>query len=282
MLKYIKSELNNKRVKRLEVKMADFYAKSQTYYNDINFAVNNWSVDSELAYQSIIDLCEKRRVAEIGCGQAGILDVLKDGYCSYTGCDFSKDLTESNHARFPTAKFKVIEDPSRFPLETESCDFIFCVFVLEHVVRPKSFIEELVRCCKRGGRIVIFCPDFGGRLNISSQLTGFSNGSGMEKIRNGRLIDGVYTGFINKLLLPYYLKFKLRGASADPVFLLNENPACFHRSFYPDADAVYVTHRGEICKTLTDLGCKIVENSEEMNKYTAEKRLLYIEAIMNK
>lgn len=281
MLKYIKSEQDSERVKKLEAKMAEFYSNSHTYYEDINFAVNNWSLDSELAHKNIVELCKNKKVAEVGCGQAGILNVLEEGYCDYTGCDFSEALILGNKARFPSAEFRVIKDPREIPLETDTYDVIFCVFVIEHVVRPKLFIEELARCCKQGGRIVIFCPDFGGQPRIASQLVGFSNGSGFQKIRRGKLLDGLLTGFINKVLMPYHLKFKLRHAPTNPVFLLNENPACFHRPFYPDADAVYVTHRGEICKTLSELGCQIVQNSDKMKKYTSGKHLLYIEAVRN-
>ncbi|MEC8195534.1 MAG: molybdopterin-binding protein, partial [Pseudomonadota bacterium] len=45
---------------------------------------------------------------------------------------------------------------------------------------------------------------------------------------------------------PSLIRRKLAKAHQTPVFLLNGNPACFSRPFYPDADAVYVTYEKEI------------------------------------
>lgn len=262
--------------------MAAYYAKTPVYYDNINFAVSNWDKKNELSYQRILECCQNKRVAEVGCGQAAMLNSIDLANVKYTGCDFSKDLIANNQRKYSSAVFKVIDSPTQLPLETASYDVIFCVFVLEHVVQPKLFLRELVRCCAVGGRVIIMCPDFAGRSGISSQIVGFSNGSGWEKIKSGRVLDGLLTGAINKVLMPIYFKYKLRNASRHPVFMLNEEPACFCRDFYPDADAVYVTHRGEIVNVLQNLGCEPLENDEAMCDYLKRGRNMFVEVIKHK
>ncbi|CAA6693600.1 Unannotated [Lentimonas sp. CC19] len=259
--------------------MSEYYSRPESYYEDIHFSTSNWKRPGELAYQRILELSKGKVVAEVGCGEAQILDVLPAERIDYAGCDFSPVLMDQNRKKYPSARFEVIEEPTELPMASNVYDVVFSVFVLEHVVQPERFLREMFRCCKLGGRIVIFCPDYAGRLGIASQVVGFSNGSGIEKIRRGEVFDGLLTGLINKVLMPKYISYKLRNARQDPVFLLNANPACFCRPFYPDADAVYVTHSGEIVRTLRNLGCSIVKNNISMTNYTQRTRTMFLEFV---
>jgi len=195
------------------------------------------------------------KVGEIGCGRAQILTSGQVDPTNYTGCDFSSEMLAQNRHDFPQATFRTVQGDRPLPFEDASAEVVLSVFVLEHVVWPARFLSDLARICKPGGRIVMLCPDYYSRLSMASQIIGHGIDSGMQKLKRGHVVDAVWSSWVARWLLPAYLKKRLRGASDDPVFLMNANPSCFSRPFYPDADAVYVTHFGEIKRTLLGHGC---------------------------
>jgi len=47
----------------------------------------------------------------------------------------------------------------KFPLKSESYDFVFCTEVLEHTLYPKKIIKEIKRITKKNGLIIITLPN---------------------------------------------------------------------------------------------------------------------------
>jgi hypothetical protein len=113
---------------------------------------------------------------------------------------------------------------------------------------------------------------------ISSQRMGKSGESGRVKLMKGRFIEAVETFMVSRFWLPLMIKRRLKNASRQPVFLLNNDPACFHQNFYNDSDAVYVTHEGEIQKAFQDLGCQSIKSEipERVTNYARSNKLLYL------
>lgn len=46
------------------------------------------------------------------------------------------------------------------PFEDETFDFVFSKSVIEHIINPDHFIDEMYRVLKKGGKIIILTPDF--------------------------------------------------------------------------------------------------------------------------
>lgn len=272
------SAYNKKKTDKLFAQMSCYYKESSSYYEDIAFTNNNWSDNQLLPYQRILGEIAGKNILELGCGNASVLSVVKEhGVKSYTGADFSGDLIRTNRISYPFARFEVLNNEGRFIGNEKTYDVVFSVFVLEHCIRPFEFLLDCSRFCRDEGKVIIFCPDFYVRGLISSQLLGTSNGSGREKLRKGRLIDALSTGWVAKYASPSLIRRKLAKAHHTPVFLLNGNPACFSRPFYPDADAVYVTYEKEIEAFMTNLGCRRIQNDIDITNFCRKKRLLYME-----
>jgi ubiquinone/menaquinone biosynthesis C-methylase UbiE len=277
LISYASAAVYCGQVQLLEERMREYYSCSATYYQDIDFALDSWTDSQEFIHRDIIKRCTVRRVCEVGCGRAGILRAQMIPESIYAGCDFSETLVQSNQRDFPRANFQVIPNSVTLPFGDGAFDFVFSVFVLEHVVQPKRFIRELTRVCAPGGTIAVLCPDFYGRRNITSQVMGSSGQSGREKLRNGKYWEALLTLMLSRLAMPLYLRMRLRNASDEPVYLMNTRPACFEHNFYPDADAVYVTHRGEIDKTFSMFGFQSgdITIPEAVQQLAVERQLIY-------
>lgn len=276
MLSYISGAISDSRVDELEQRMRAYYAQTPAYYEDIQFALNAWSDPNEFIHQDLVQRCSGRNVCEVGCGRAGILRSSSSPPQSYYGCDFAEKLISENERSFPEAHFSALTS-LRLPYDDESFDVVFCVFVLEHVVRPREFLEELARICAPAGQIAILCPDFYARGNISSQRMGRSGLSGREKLAKGQFRDAMTTFLLSRIIMPLYLKARLRNADREPVYLLNTKPTCFELPFSPDVDAVYVTHQGEIDCTLERCGWKRQRQQvpAEVQRFADERGLIY-------
>jgi len=99
-------------------------------------------------------------IADIGCGPYGIIlgidvqsedsfevkptligvDPLMDFYVSDIGLLKSKDNIQLHNAQGES-----------IPVENSSCDYVFCVNVIDHVQNPEQCVAELYRITKSGG-----------------------------------------------------------------------------------------------------------------------------------
>jgi SAM-dependent methyltransferase len=276
-LNFISARDESTELNELAQRMANFYSNTPIYYDDIDFAVSAWCDPEELIHQHILNECNETEVCEVGCGRAGILRTGCISPAMYHGCDFSSQLIDSNRKEFPGADFRVINEINRLPFADASFPLVFALFVLEHVVRPQVFLCDLVRICKPAGRIAIVCPNFFAQGMISSQVRGRSGLSGSEKLKRGQIVGALQTLILNQVLLPRLFRRTLKRAHIEPVYLINASPACFSQEFYPDSDAVYVTHQGEIDTTLREFGTVPCGESigEELINYCRNRKVIY-------
>jgi SAM-dependent methyltransferase len=277
-LDYFSAISDKEKASSLQLAMANFYRLNSGYYDSISYASDAWNDETCSVHQDLLKQTEGKTLGEIGCGKAGILNAKGFKAVSYHGCDFSSELICSNRIRFPQFSFSVIDHPHTVPFDSCGFDFVFSIFVLEHAVRPDLLIAEMVRCTRDGGKIAILCPDFAGMGGISSQRMGNSGESGRVKLMKGKFIEAIETVIVSRFWMPLMFKRRLKHAAKEPVFLLNNSPACFHQDFYNDSDAVYVTHEGEIEKTFQDLGCRSVKSTfpDNVLAYARSNQLLYL------
>jgi SAM-dependent methyltransferase len=242
---------NSNHLIALERRMAEFYATSKTYYLDIDFCENNW-IQHPLWLDLVSRLEDCGKIIEAGCGAANLLRHHGRFESHYFGCDFSRDLLGKNRERYPRAHFEPISDPKVLPFSTGSADAVFSIFVIEHVVFPQCFLDECVRVLRPGGLFALICPDFLGRSWMASQRTGFSHGTGREKLRKGRVIDAVITGYDTRSRMPRRIAELRQQASHEPKFFINLAPVCLDPAtpFGADHDAVYLTYAPEIINYL--------------------------------
>lgn len=253
-------------IEELKNRLYNFY-NNQNYYTEIDFTSNNWADLSLLHYKEIASkLVPGKKILEVGRCKANILNHFPHLQPSYTGIDFSEVLMKENKARFPEANFFSITSSNEFPVNSVSYDVVFSVFVLEHTVYPKIFLDECSRVLKKNGLLIILTPDFLGRSRMSSQRFGFSTGSGRQKFQQRKYFDSLITAFDNKIKIPLYALYLRTLCALKPRFYINLNPTCFTDDFYPDADAVYLTYEKEIKKYLST-SIYFITNSTELKKY---------------
>jgi len=241
------SESESELLNSLQQRMKAFYSSFTDYYEE--YATHGpWDDESHLVYQDIISQisCVNGSVLEVGCGTASILTNSKISHLSYTGVDFSENLLANNRALYPDANFFQLADPNKLPFDSETFDFVFSVYVLEHTVFPHLFLDEASRVLKKGGVLCIVCPDFLGKGKMSSQRKGFSYGTGSEKLRKGKIFDAIVSSFDAKVRIPWLSHFYRKAALKSPLFFVNTQPVCFTDPFLPDVDAVYLTFEPEI------------------------------------
>jgi len=263
----------------LEKKLAAFYAGNPDYYGEINFTAENWVDKKERGYQQILAYTNSsNRICEVGCGSANILKHFPVLQQKYRGCDFSESLITQNRQKYPGALFDVIREPNQLPYPDREFDLLFSVFVLEHSTRPARLLDECERVLQPGGRLVILCPDFLGKGRLSSQRAGWSEGNSKDKFRKGKYLDALVTLFDNRIKIPLYCRLQKLISSSRPQFLVNLYPTVFEDRFYPDVDAVYLTHQEEIIKHLRGR-FSLEPNSSDIEKYTLDRKIIFLSFI---
>jgi SAM-dependent methyltransferase len=263
----------------LQKDLMEFYESNENYYKDIDFTNESWLDKNEILNQDIISECNGCvSILEIGCGKANILRTTNVSPVNYTGIDFSERLIDDNKKNFPTANFLRINDPQKFPLASENFDLVFSHFVLEHSVFPNKMLNESLRVLRRTGKLIILCPDFLAKGGISSQRSGFSKGTGREKLQKGKILDAFVTGFDNKVKMPLYCLWYRVQANLNPKFYINLNPVCFNDPFIPDVDAVYLTYENEI-KNFLNVKINWVKHDKKIRDFAQKKSLIYLKGI---
>jgi len=117
---------------------------------EIQNAIKNLHVEIDF-----IDKLDCGKILDIGCGPGYFLSILKSGWEKF-GLEVSKPAAKFA-SKYASIFNGTLENAS---YESNFFDVIFCHHVIEHVIDPVSFINEIRRILKIGGRLIIATPDF--------------------------------------------------------------------------------------------------------------------------
>ncbi len=111
-------------------------------------------------------LQDARRVLSVGCGPGVFLRELAAirPNAEFIGVDLSAERIHEGEARLrgvPNARIQ-IGDAQALPFEAGSFDFVFCRFLMEYLPDKQHAVEEMVRICRDGGKILL--QDLDGQL----------------------------------------------------------------------------------------------------------------------
>ena len=251
-----------------------FYSKNNHYYDSIDFTSKYW--ESNPLYKEIIRIANNSKsICEIGCGSSNILSVNSSIEDRYTGMDFSNELIESNKIKYQKAQFFTIKQLNKSPEFIEKFDLVFSTFVLEHVVRPKSFLEDSLRMVKSGGKLVLLCPDYMHKYRFPSQRVGLSSGGILNKIIQARFLDAALTFYDAHIKIPRMCRKLIKSNNIHDGFYINTAPIILEDGFvFPDSDAVYLTDKTEILRVFKKYG-QVLKLSESLNKAAENLRWLF-------
>lgn len=114
----------------------------------------------EIVEHIVSRVADHAQVVDIGCGAGDLLLALrrKCPTVSVAGLDFSPKALERARKNLPDGDF-VLDRISKLPYDDERFDVVLCTDTLEHLERPVTLVEELVRICRPDGSVVIVVPD---------------------------------------------------------------------------------------------------------------------------
>ena len=116
-------------------------------------------------YQEVIALLPQHpaRLLDAGCGPGYFLHLLTDSTVSrksteFIGMDVSQAAVKVATRRCPEASI-IHGSLYHIPLAPDSTDLIVCTEVLEHLLKPRQALDELMRALQPGGHAFISVPD---------------------------------------------------------------------------------------------------------------------------
>ena len=134
---------------------------------------------------------------EIGCGEGRGVGLLQDDVDSYTGIDKINEVVDKLSAQFPQASFtQSVIPPLSFA--DEKFDSVISFQVIEHIKDDKSYLEEIARVLKPGGRALLTTP------NIKNSLS-----------RNPWHIREYTASDLTELCKPYFSKVEMLGITGN-------------------------------------------------------------------
>ena len=188
------------------------------------------------------------RALDVGCGVGQVVARLTDGGFEAYGVDVS----EPNIARAKQFCSRCqIYDGRNLPFADNYFVSVGALNVLEHVEQPETFIAELVRVVRPGGKIVLSSPNFFrvlGFRDYHPKMRGIGN-----KVRNWRRLREKQRQIRT---MPESVRF-------DRMTPIVKEP------FAPDDDAIVATNPLEMKFFLERNGC-IVESVECTDRYVAK------------
>lgn len=122
-----------------------------------------WFIGKQFLVKQILNRVAKNnpgqgRALDIGCGTGIILKLLKNHGMAY-GMEFSTEAIRFLKQRNLDSIVKSDANLS-IPFKDDTFSVITCLDVLEHLENDLGLMEEMLRVCKPGGKIIITVPAF--------------------------------------------------------------------------------------------------------------------------
>lgn len=237
----------------LNEKMGEFYRNmsSRKEYQDLNDVLHATTDNATNHLAEMVAGYIMRNnfksVLEVGCGSGKIYERLKAlGFQgSYSGFEMAQEVIDGNKKKFPEAHWEAgsVYDKCN---AREAYDCCVAFFVLEHLIYPERALNLMLATVKKGGGLILVCPDFSQSGVLPSQKVGLRYSMGAkEKLKKFKLADAVVS-----FLEARTVRSKLSRVNREfGPFVINLNPFCLNPEctlLTPDMDAVYVANKNEI------------------------------------
>jgi ubiquinone/menaquinone biosynthesis C-methylase UbiE len=119
------------------------------------------------ATRMLVKIGAGSHILEVGCGDGLLLNEISDKigshFSRYTGVDFSLNKLKCAHDRSKRLGINgntnfVLADAENLPFAQETFGVAVMLEVLEHLLTPSVYVDELARCVKLSGKAVITTP----------------------------------------------------------------------------------------------------------------------------
>ncbi len=98
-------------------------------------------------------------VLEVGCGEGRGVELILPKAQSFTGIDKIQDVVDALKSRFPEGDFRQMIIPPFKDLKDSSYDVVISFQVIEHIKDDLSYLKEIYRVLKPGGKALITTPN---------------------------------------------------------------------------------------------------------------------------
>jgi len=212
----------------------NYYQENKAYANFLE----NWDSEFYAKYSdALCDVQPSSKILDVGCGVGQVVQrLIEFGHEAY-----GVEISEPNIAKAKEiSPLCQLYDGATLPFNDGTFDSAGALNVLEHVEQPETFITELVRVVKPGGRIILSSPNFFrviGFRDYHPKMRGLSN-----KLKNWRRLRSKRIQMANN---PSEVRFD----RMDPIV---------REQFQPDDDAIIATNGIEMRFFLEQNGCKVM------------------------
>jgi len=165
-------------------------------------------------------------IVELGCGSREILRALEKDFDQRIGLDISRKRLDMEGIQPEDWIFMEADLNAALPLIDDSADVVLANEVIEHVIDPFYFAEEVLRVLKPGGKCVLTTPNIRYLKNLWRILIG---GRGPrtagENILDGCWDDGHLHYFTHMDLRDLFLRAGFSEANSGALINLEiHNP----------------------------------------------------------
>lgn len=234
---------------KTKMKKKQFNYENKTYLNKLNAL-------QESFYSKYVRTVNKYanskqiKFLDVGCGNGTVLKLLEaEGFNKLYGVDISELFVKS--AAKKGLKNVLHYDGETLPFKNSFFDIIGSFNVLEHTQDPEQYLEEEIQKLKKGGFLIVACPNFFTPILKTShrRIHGFKN----RILNTCRILMRSFTGG------------RSRFERIEPV--VKEN-------FEYDDDSIVVTNPIDLKKILRDKNCSIVYESGFINTDSFISRMI--------
>jgi ubiquinone/menaquinone biosynthesis C-methylase UbiE len=108
------------------------------------------------------------KILDLGCGEGTRLNLMANKPA--WGIDIDAGAIKQAKKQYSKHNFRRY-DGQTLPYEDNQFDLVYSAFVLEHTQDPKEFLLEAIRVTKKGGKLILLCPNFGAPNRRSPNST---------------------------------------------------------------------------------------------------------------
>lgn len=177
----------------------------------------------------------KANFLEVGCGVGQVLGLLKNDNIKSYGVDVSKSSIKKCRDKKLNCR---CYGGKRLPFGNDYFDLIASYNVLEHTNNPENFLAEQLRVLKKGGYLIIVCPNF---LAVTNNYHYHTKGI-IQKMRN-------LAAIIRRSVSRRYIFAKMKTVKKD--------------NFCPDDDACNVTDPQDLLRWAKRYKLKLIHWSSQ-------------------
>ncbi|MEP0860147.1 MAG: class I SAM-dependent methyltransferase [Ignavibacterium sp.] len=100
-----------------------------------------------------------KTILDVGCGSGWVAKEFLKKNVEVISLDISKSNPQKVKELYPSQNhYQIVADSFKLPFGSNSIDCVIASEIIEHVVEPKLFLEELFRIVSRDGRLIISTP----------------------------------------------------------------------------------------------------------------------------